>query len=368
MADRQLAKAFSANPVDADGLKQALQSGAHPDRPLANGTPPLHAALARGELLAAAFLLAAGAEANAMDAEGATALELASSRGDRDGMRLLLEYFKTTGTGPAEEIWDRFSYQQAMDVVLIDAVKTGEVQRVRPALVLGADPEARSVADNFMHAPLHYAVVWGNWEVVGLLLEAGADPARRGANGETAADMMWSAPRQTLFTPEWERVFSLLHEKAGGDLFSPVPGRLTLDDLRQPVPVYRAEDMRLIHFLVKAGQTEKVIEILKTHPEQRLEVADFLVKGSSDRELRETLLTAFARAGALGRAFSTDIWQGRLEAVLELQKHAEKNPICLVNKVDFEAAAKAVLEYGQNELRQAARTKIPKLKPGGRMP
>ncbi len=367
-ADGLLAKAFSRHPVDVEKLKHALQSGAHPDRMLYDGLPPLHVALTRGELLAAGFLLAAGANINAMDADGTTALDLAAQRGDRDSVLLLREYFKATETDPAKEIWDKYSYQREMDVALMEAARIGATERVRAALALGADPDAVSVYEQFRYTPLHWAVMHYSRDMVELLLEAGADPSRRSAYGETAADLMWNAPARTLFTPEWERVFSLLHEKAGGDLFFRDPCRLTLEDLRRPAPCERLKNTRLIQVLVEQGHVGRVFDILKADPKARLHVEDFLIR-SSDFSPPESLLEAFTRAGMLPRVFSPEIWQGRLGEMLELQKYAENSYVCTLyvrsQKIDFAAAAKAVLEYGQNELRQRARGKIPRLKPGG---
>jgi ankyrin repeat protein len=69
---------------------------------------------------------------------------------------------------------------------------------------LAEDPR-RVEAQSARGGPLHEAAHAGALEVVKVLLEAGADPARRGAEGKTALDLARARPEQAgcVAVAEW---------------------------------------------------------------------------------------------------------------------------------------------------------------------
>lgn len=128
----------------------------------AEGRTPLMAAAGRGDLAEVRRLLAEGADVNAADAMGFTALFHACYNGDED---------------------------------------RGYPDVVRALLEAGADREARI---GYGVRPLMYAAGNGEAGVVEALLAAGADPAARNEGGRTALMMVKDR--------DYVDVINLLHE------------------------------------------------------------------------------------------------------------------------------------------------------------
>jgi|ThiBio_1000_plan_1041568.scaffolds.fasta_scaffold06313_4 ankyrin repeat protein len=68
------------------------------------------------------------------------------------------------------------------DEKLFEAARRGDLNEVRDALRQGADPTARAERG---HTPLHAAALEGHAEVVGLLIDAGADVNARTSGTKT---------------------------------------------------------------------------------------------------------------------------------------------------------------------------------------
>jgi uncharacterized protein len=87
----------------------------HPEDVKARGgyrSTPLHAAVDKGHLEVALFLLQQGADVNARDTEGSTPLHLAVWHGDIKAMRLLIDY----GADPNAKNKDRVTPSFVFDV------------------------------------------------------------------------------------------------------------------------------------------------------------------------------------------------------------------------------------------------------------
>lgn len=73
-----------------------------------------------------------------------------------------------------------------MNIFLHLAVFKGEIDKVRSMLAAGVSPNLRDACGN---TPLHYADVAG-YELLLVLLKAGADPYAYNDSGQTALDVM----------------------------------------------------------------------------------------------------------------------------------------------------------------------------------
>lgn len=160
-------------------VKRLLEAGANPNvanqRSAAasdNGYTPLMYAVRRGIAGASASasdwseivesLLAKGADPNARDSRGVTALSIAQDAGNPDAVKLLL-------AGGAKEV---FTYKgMNLNDALILSASNGDAVRVRESLAAGADPHA---ASRLGITPLLAAAYGGNAEAVKALVEGGA--------------------------------------------------------------------------------------------------------------------------------------------------------------------------------------------------
>lgn len=161
---------MAAGLVDAirAGDVQAVQRLATPEAvnaPGAEGLTPLMLAAGRGDAAVVAALLAAGADANAADERGFTALFHACHNADED---------------------------------------RGYPDVVTTLIVAGADKEAKI---GYGVRPLMYAAGHGEAGVVSALLAAGADPLARNEGGRTALMMVKDR--------DYVDVINILHEAEG---------------------------------------------------------------------------------------------------------------------------------------------------------
>lgn len=225
---------------------------------------PLHAAAEGGHASLYTRLLELGADANAVDSSGVTAVTIAARRFDRPLYELLRGKHKASQT-------------------LLGAIVFGSASEVRD--LLRSDPAAVHRADRFILGPLHYAVRSGrrdavqllinagaevdvptkdDWtalhmaarrgdaEIVGLLLKAGASPAARTQLGETP--LMLACVDSDLAT-----VRTLI--KAAPDLINAtdIEGVTALCMLRN------APDPVVYHALLDAGADPKAHRGPQTH-------------------------------------------------------------------------------------------------------
>ena len=130
----------------------------------------LIAAIESGDTEIARLVIEAGANLNAVDQFGATALELAERAGtsdDREMYKLLLE----AGGAVGSDLDAAFATED-----LYDAIMSGEVGTVQNLINAGADVNAM---DSEGRSMLEWAIIWaglrGYSEIVRVLVEAGAD-------------------------------------------------------------------------------------------------------------------------------------------------------------------------------------------------
>ena len=156
---------------------------------------PVADAAMRGDVDAVRSLLREGADVNAAQADGMTALHWASDRGDAALAEVLLH----AGANP--EVVTRIGAYTPLHI----ASRNGHLAVVSTLLDAGANVEARTVPGG--STPLHVAATGGDPAVVNRLLEAGAD-----AN---AREHEW---KQTplIFAAAWNRVDAIRALLAGG--------------------------------------------------------------------------------------------------------------------------------------------------------
>lgn len=141
--------------------------GIGPDAPVAD-------AAMRGDVEAVRELLAGGADVNAAQGDGMTALHWAAERADAEMARMLLH--AGAAVGPATRIGGYAPVHLA--------ARSGSAEVATILLDAGADPSATARSTGAV--PLHLAAAAGNPDLVTLLLDRGADPdAREGRWGQT---------------------------------------------------------------------------------------------------------------------------------------------------------------------------------------
>lgn len=118
---------------------------------------------------------------------------------------------------------------------LVAALLRGELERVRPLLAEGVDPNAAWL-DGDRETPLMVAAGSGFEEAVGWLLAAGADPSIRDAQGRTAC--IWAAEVQN--TKLAERLWQAQTGRPAGDLRASDLSPTRLDEVETPLT--RAQD------------------------------------------------------------------------------------------------------------------------------
>ncbi len=152
----------AARQGDAAGVAAVLASGADPDAPQADGATALHWAAHHDELAMAASLVEAGATADAANEFGATPLWLASMNGSPAMTALLLE----AGA-------DANAALPSGETVLMTAARTGNREVVEHLVEAGATLDARE------HTRGQTALMWAIAErhaaIVELLADRGAD-------------------------------------------------------------------------------------------------------------------------------------------------------------------------------------------------
>jgi len=165
-----------------DRVRRLLQLGAHPDaRNYFDQTPLQCAPATRRGLQCARLLVEDGADLNARNSHGLTILEDSLQSRDSEKVRFLLEAGADVRIG-APVLW---------------AVLAGNVSVLKLLLDHGADPNAALDVDGEFHfkgflqgtTPLMRAAADRPLEVLGLLLEFGADVSARDRAGRTAMDV-----------------------------------------------------------------------------------------------------------------------------------------------------------------------------------
>ena len=152
-------------------------------------------AVKAGEISAVQRMLAAGADVNSRDGDGATLLMLAAQEGDLPMVKALLD------GGADVNACDERGWAALAKAVYNTEMKRGFAEVVTALIDAGANTEA---AIGYGVRPLMLAAGYGETEVVEALLKAGADVLARNEGGYTALMMV----KQKHYVD----VINLLHE------------------------------------------------------------------------------------------------------------------------------------------------------------
>ena len=159
--------ADSAMKGDLDAVRTLLRSGADVNAAQGDGMTALHWAAERGDVEMAAVLLYAGASHEAVTRIGAfTPLHVAARAGQAEVVRGLLESGADVGIRTTTG-----------ETALHFAAGAGDAETVRVLVDRGAELEAREASAG--QTPLMFAAAWGRTEAMRTLLAAGADPLAR---------------------------------------------------------------------------------------------------------------------------------------------------------------------------------------------
>ena len=190
---RRLARAFDETATmviqgDAQGVGRAIERrpalAAHANE---DGNTLLHFAAASPSPAVVKVLLAAGADVNAIEAEGFTPLHMAIAWGHIDTVRLLaghgadLDARADNGSTAlrlaAASVSTReaavFLIDSGADYDILSAAALGDLTRLRE--LLDADAGLIAVADGDGHTAIHYAAMGASAAAAGLLMARGAE-------------------------------------------------------------------------------------------------------------------------------------------------------------------------------------------------
>jgi ankyrin repeat protein len=190
---------------DTAEVRRLLAAGADVNGVQPDGATALHWAAYHGDPALARLLVEAGADVTAANRNGSTPLWLAASRGDAATIEILLD----GGASANEEL------PLGRRPVML-AARSGSVEAVRLLLEHGADPNAKETARGT--TALMQAADQGHAAVIKLLVEHGADVAATSApvmrDGRTAALGKADDPREAVR----RQVIAILCDQPSPDL------------------------------------------------------------------------------------------------------------------------------------------------------
>lgn len=170
-AEAQLVEAVRAG--DVQGVRAMTESGADVNAPEPDGATALHWAVYRDDLATVELLLEAGADPNASNRYSVEPISLAALNGNAAVIDRLLK------AGADPDAW-----QGMHETALMTAARTGRVEAVLTLLAAGADVEATE--DWKGQTALMWAAAEGHIDVVEALITHGADVNVRSSRGYSA--------------------------------------------------------------------------------------------------------------------------------------------------------------------------------------
>ena len=171
VAAEKAALADAAEQRNAALFRKLLDAGADVNATQVDGMTALHWAVYNDDVATARMLVRAGAKVSAANRYGVPALSLASTNGNAEMVKLLLE----AGA-------DAKAALPGGETVLMTAARAGNLDTVKALLARGADPNGRERNDQ---TAIMWAAAEGHAPVVQALIDAGADIRAKVRSGFT---------------------------------------------------------------------------------------------------------------------------------------------------------------------------------------
>lgn len=220
---------WAAENGHGDIAQAILGKGADVNAADAQGRTALMLAVEKGHALVVQVLLSAGADVNAKDAQGRTA----ANRAQDNNFPLILQALTNAGATAEKSAAPKpktpadssnstptptpAAAQKPVDnsnaKALIEAANGGDIAQVRALLAAGADPNSRNEKG---YTPLMLAAASNYIEIVRLLLEKGADPNLQSVPGYTALMLATAEGHDSIVRVLIERGANIRLKSANG--------------------------------------------------------------------------------------------------------------------------------------------------------
>ncbi len=213
LSERALRSAALDGNIEA--VKRQLAAGANVNAPNTYGWTALYWASSRGHKEIVELLIANGADVNQTSDRGITPLDGAidPSRGSKKKpyTQPTLDRYPETA-----DLLRKHGGKTSAGLSIYVAATQGNIEAVKQHLSAGSDVDARDRQDK---TPLQHAVFWGNKEIVELLIAEGADVNAKDNAGTTTLDWAekWSGrhAKTTKHKADKKEIADLLRKHGG---------------------------------------------------------------------------------------------------------------------------------------------------------
>lgn len=315
--DARLAAAMAGGRLDTSTLQDLMWTTANFNL-MHDGLPLLHHLVLRRDL-PALLLVISGSRAGTpfvsagdTDAEGMTALDYAELHGWEEGAHYLRLYHHDI-TGEDLNYRER-NHRTRMNGVLALAVQKDDVDVVRRALKLGADPNTHARSDLSV---LHLACLWLNTDIVDALVAGGADVHAPHARGHTTLQLLWWCNYGLRLSPKWHAMADHLKRLGADATGFKLLEDMSVAELREP-PAGSGLPGPAMDLALQAGRMQIYKKALMSYGADRDRP---LVARSGI--LQESPLLLLARGNALHNIFTPEIWQDQPDALLRAWRHVK---------------------------------------------